>query len=61
MGSISLAASYVFAQTPAYKVSKAALNMLAAQYALDFEKDGFTVLSISPGVSHNNDPSLDHG
>ncbi|RFU80193.1 short-chain dehydrogenase reductase sdr [Trichoderma arundinaceum] len=25
------------------------MNMLAVQYALEYEKDGFTVLTISPG------------
>ncbi|OQE46554.1 hypothetical protein PENCOP_c001G01672 [Penicillium coprophilum] len=35
--------------TPAYKTSKAALNMLTAQYAQQYARDGFTVLAISPG------------
>jgi NAD(P)-dependent dehydrogenase (short-subunit alcohol dehydrogenase family) len=50
MGSIGLVKSYSFAPTHAYKVSKAALNMLTAQYAVDFEKRDFTFLAISPGV-----------
>lgn len=37
--------------TPAYKISKAALNMLTVQYALDLQDAGFTVLAICPGVS----------
>ncbi|KAF9634144.1 Short-chain dehydrogenase/reductase SDR [Lasiodiplodia theobromae] len=39
-------ALYLF---PAYKVSKAALNMLTVQYAHLLEKDGFTVVAITPG------------
>ena len=35
---------------PAYKVSKAALNALTVQYALELEKDGFIVQAINPGV-----------
>ncbi|KAH8824194.1 dehydrogenase [Flagelloscypha sp. PMI_526] len=33
----------------AYKVSKAALNMLTVQYALDLEDEGFCVIAFSPG------------
>lgn len=36
---------------PAYKVSKAALNMLTVQYAQLLEKDDFTVVAITPGVN----------
>ncbi|EHK99104.1 putative Uncharacterized oxidoreductase C24B10.20 [Glarea lozoyensis 74030] len=38
--------------SPAYKVTKAALNMLTAQYAIDLESEGFTVFCVSPGVSY---------
>lgn len=37
--------------SPAYKISKAALNMLTVQYAQQYADDGFTFLAISPGVS----------
>ncbi|RYO28231.1 hypothetical protein AA0113_g3479 [Alternaria arborescens] len=40
---------FKFQPTPAYKVSKAALNMLTVQWAESLEKDGFTVLAICPG------------
>ena len=40
----------MFQPTPAYKISKAALNMMTAQYAAYLEKDGFTVFSICAGV-----------
>jgi NAD(P)-dependent dehydrogenase (short-subunit alcohol dehydrogenase family) len=33
----------------AYKISKAALNMLTVQYAFNLESEGFTVVAISPG------------
>ena len=51
LGSIAYARQTSFAPIHAYKISKAALNMLTAQYAVDLEKDGFCVLAISPGVS----------
>ncbi|OQO07941.1 hypothetical protein B0A48_06733 [Cryoendolithus antarcticus] len=35
--------------TYAYKVSKAAMNMLTMQYALDLQDSGFTVMAVSPG------------
>jgi NAD(P)-dependent dehydrogenase (short-subunit alcohol dehydrogenase family) len=51
MGSITWASKYKMAPTQAYKVSKAALNMLSAQYALDHADAGFTFLCVSPGVN----------
>lgn len=42
---------FSFAPGAAYKVSKAALNMLTRQYALAFSKDGIIFISVSPGVS----------
>lgn len=35
----------------AYKISKAALNMLTVQYAHAFADQGFVFTAISPGVS----------
>ncbi|RPD58256.1 short-chain dehydrogenases/reductase [Lentinus tigrinus ALCF2SS1-7] len=35
---------------PQYPVSKAAVNMLVAQYAVSLRDEGFTFLAISPGV-----------
>ncbi|CAN9300052.1 unnamed protein product [Alternaria alternata] len=49
LGSMALSAMFKFQPTPAYKVSKAALNMLTVQWAESLEKDGFTVLAICPG------------
>lgn len=37
--------------TPAYKITKAALNMLTLQWAEEYESKGFTICAISPGVS----------
>ena len=34
----------------AYAVSKAALNMVVAEFAAALESEGFTVLALSPGV-----------
>jgi len=48
-GSIAMASKYSTVAPPAYKVSKAALNMLTAQYAQSYEKEGFTFIAVSPG------------
>lgn len=51
LGSITLAPKYhTHMPTPAYKISKAALNMLTVQYAMDFADQGFTFFAICPGV-----------
>ncbi|EFR02110.1 short-chain dehydrogenase/reductase SDR [Nannizzia gypsea CBS 118893] len=49
MGSIGMAANFKPAPAPAYKISKAALNMLTVQYAQSLEEEGFTFVAISPG------------
>jgi len=36
--------------TSTYKVSKAAVNMLTVQWALDLAKEDFTIISTHPGV-----------
>ncbi|CZT05500.1 related to short chain oxidoreductase (CsgA) [Rhynchosporium agropyri] len=51
LGSLGLAGSYSFSPSPAYKITKAALNMLTIQYALDYAEKGFTIFALSPGVS----------
>ncbi|KAL4804147.1 hypothetical protein BDV18DRAFT_162554 [Aspergillus unguis] len=48
VGSISQSARTMM-PTHAYKISKAALNMMTVQYALQYEEEGFCVLAISPG------------
>ncbi|KAL7934698.1 hypothetical protein V8C35DRAFT_301609 [Trichoderma chlorosporum] len=48
-GSIAWSDRYAFSPQYAYKVSKAAMNMLAVQYAIAYEKDKFTILTVSPG------------
>ncbi|KAH7304289.1 short chain oxidoreductase [Stachybotrys elegans] len=48
-GSIGMARKFMQAPTPAYKISKAALNMLTVQYALSFEEEGFTFVAVTPG------------
>ena len=42
---------FKMAPHPDYKISKAALNMLNQQYAMDLAEEGFTFLLVSPGVS----------
>ncbi|EME85187.1 uncharacterized protein MYCFIDRAFT_46603 [Pseudocercospora fijiensis CIRAD86] len=49
MGSISMTRDYSFAPTHAYKIAKAGMNMLNAQWAIEFEKEGSTFLAVSPG------------
>ncbi|KAL2074163.1 hypothetical protein VTL71DRAFT_7941 [Oculimacula yallundae] len=49
LGSLNLAPSYSWSPAPAYKISKAALNMLTIQYALDYASKGFTIFALSPG------------
>ncbi|KAL8780239.1 MAG: hypothetical protein Q9213_006561 [Squamulea squamosa] len=49
LGSITLARSAHYLPAPAYKISKAAMNSLTVQYALDYEKEGFTFMALSPG------------
>lgn len=51
VGSITHAHRIVLLDTPAYKISKTALNSLTMQYSLSYEKEGFTIFGISPGVS----------
>lgn len=51
LGSIARAKRYhMHMPTPAYKISKAALNMLMVQYSLDYADQGFTFFVVSPGV-----------
>ncbi|KAK6439094.1 hypothetical protein LTR95_004708 [Oleoguttula sp. CCFEE 5521] len=49
LASISMAAHTHFAPTYAYKISKAAVNMLTVQYSLDLKDQGFTVFALTPG------------
>lgn len=49
LGSIGWAERSSMASVPAYKISKAALNMLTVQYAAELAPKGFTVFAISPG------------
>ena len=58
LGSMDRASVYSPFPVPAYKVTKAALNMLTVQYGLSFAKDGFTFVAVSPGVSSSS-PAFD--
>ncbi|KAH8804313.1 short-chain dehydrogenase-like protein [Flagelloscypha sp. PMI_526] len=49
LGSLTLGTHLTMFTTPAYKVSKAAVNMLTVQWANDFGKDGFSFIALSPG------------
>jgi len=51
VGSITQANKYTHLLVPSYKITKAALNMLTKQYAVEFADAGFTFALISPGVS----------
>ncbi|KAL8849530.1 MAG: hypothetical protein Q9221_005464 [Calogaya cf. arnoldii] len=49
LASITDSAKAHYLPAPSYKISKAAMNSLTVQYALDFEKEGFTFMALSPG------------
>ncbi|MCJ1436913.1 hypothetical protein MMC27_006296 [Xylographa pallens] len=49
LGSMAKAEVYKPFPVPAYKISKAALNMLTVQYAQEYEDAGFVFITISPG------------
>lgn len=49
LGSITWSHKSDIASVPAYKISKAALNMLTVQYATELAAQNFTVFAISPG------------
>ncbi|KAB8279207.1 hypothetical protein BDV30DRAFT_202351 [Aspergillus minisclerotigenes] len=49
LGSIGTASPFMAKLTPAYNITKAALNMLTVQYALSLGDEGFTVFCVSPG------------
>lgn len=49
LGSIADSSKSSMAAVPAYKISKAALNMLTVQYAAELAANDFTVFAISPG------------
>ncbi|KAH8828995.1 short-chain dehydrogenase-like protein [Flagelloscypha sp. PMI_526] len=49
LGSLALSAKFAHMPSPAYKISKAATNMLTRQYAHDLAKDEFSVFCLSPG------------
>ncbi|KAH8828641.1 short-chain dehydrogenase-like protein [Flagelloscypha sp. PMI_526] len=49
VGSLAIAPHLTIFPTPAYKISKTALNMLTVQWANDFGKEGFTIIPLSPG------------
>ncbi|KAI2619923.1 NAD(P)-binding protein [Hypoxylon sp. NC1633] len=49
LGSIALAPAVRLYPAPAYKITKAAMNALTVQYALDYEDEGFTFIALCPG------------
>ncbi|KAI7778854.1 hypothetical protein LA080_001545 [Diaporthe eres] len=49
MGSLAMSPYFQQQPTPAYKVSKTALNMLTVQYAEAFRDEGVTFVAICPG------------
>ena len=55
---MALAPQYTFMPAPAYKISKAAVNMLTVQYALEYGKEGFSFMALSPGVGYTLSPLL---
>jgi len=49
MSSMAWAAKFMFQDTPAYKISKAALNALTVQYSLYHKEEGFIISACNPG------------
>ncbi|KAL4748899.1 hypothetical protein BDW72DRAFT_205223 [Aspergillus terricola var. indicus] len=49
LGSVTLSRQFLRSPAHAYKISKAAMNMMTVQYALQYADDGFTVFAVSPG------------
>ncbi|KAK3385991.1 short-chain dehydrogenase-like protein [Podospora didyma] len=49
LGSMGMAERYAMFPVPGYKISKAALNMLTLQYALELGPKGYLVFGIAPG------------
>jgi len=50
MGSLAMSSYFQGQPTPAYKVSKTALNMLTVQYAEAFRDEGVAFVAVCPGV-----------
>ena len=50
VGSFLNARRFAQYMSPAYKISKTALNSLTVQYAMEYENDGFAFVSVCPGV-----------
>ena len=50
MGSIANAEKTSDLPVHAYKISKAAVNMLTMQYAAEYKDEGFVFTVVSPGV-----------
>ncbi|KAI1073697.1 hypothetical protein F5B20DRAFT_586970 [Whalleya microplaca] len=49
LGSTTMARANTFLPAPAYKISKAAANALTVQYSIEYEKQGFSFIALSPG------------
>ncbi|WDK15664.1 hypothetical protein CGRA01v4_06945 [Colletotrichum graminicola] len=47
-GSLTMIPYLPFSPCPAYKISKAAMNALTVQYALDHGKEGFSFMALCP-------------
>ena len=54
LGCMAMAERYQGSNAPAYQISKAALNMLTVQYALQYANEGFIIFAVTPGVGISN-------
>lgn len=50
IGDLDLTLAADFGVHAPYSISKAALNMVVTKYAVEYKKDGFVFLAISPGL-----------
>ncbi|KAK2019100.1 NAD(P)-binding protein [Colletotrichum eremochloae] len=48
-GSLTIIPYVHYLPSPAYKISKAAMNALTVQYALDYGREGFSFMALCPG------------
>ena len=58
LGSFGMQERYKVFPVPAYKIAKAALNMLTVQQAAAYGPQGFTVVCLSPGVRYKVYPLI---
>ncbi|KAJ2976592.1 hypothetical protein NQ176_g4864 [Zarea fungicola] len=49
LGSIALMPKNIYLPAPAYKISKACINALTVEYAVNYKNEGFSFIALCPG------------